>query len=116
MPKFIKNINREIHYAQLNLSLLERRDCTDEENEAFLQMLRDGHPLPPDIYRYEKSNGNELDEFYRINDPRPTEEELRTYLSLKRYEELRAIRRCLVILIVLGALGLTVGLWILSCL
>ena len=116
MPKPVIDIQKEIRYTKLDLGLLQRTDCTDEENETYLQMLCDGQPLPEGIYRYENPDGDELDEFYRLHDPNPTEKELRDYLALKQYQELRTIRKCLVTLTVIAVVAAVIGAWILFCL
>ena len=116
MSKKNFDMQKEIRYAKIDTDLLQMIDCTDEENETYLNMLQNGEPLPEGIYRHETPDGDELDEFYRIQGPQPVEGELQEYLALRQYKELRTIRKCLVVLTVLAVFASTIGLWILFCL
>ena len=106
---------KELRYAMIDADLLHRDDCSDEENESYLEMLQNGQPLPDGIYRYESPDGDELDEFYRLQGPVLTQEELGAYLALKQYQEIRTIRKCMVLLSVLAVIASVIGLWILYC-
>ena len=112
----IKDIKKEINYAKLELGLLERMDCSDEENQNYLQLLKNGCPLPEGIFQYEAPNGDKIDEFYRLYDSRPTQAELYEYLTLKQCQEICTIRKCLVTLTALAVIASAIGLWILFCL
>ena len=116
MSKKIFDIQKEIRYTKLELGLLERTDCTDEENQAYLQILQNGHPLPEGIFQHETPDGDKLEEFYRLHDSKPTEAELQEYLALKQYQELSTIKRCVVTLTVIAVIASALGLWILYCL
>ncbi len=116
MSKKLFDIQKEIRYTKLELGLLERTDCTDEENQDYLQMIRNGQPLPEGIFQHETPGGEKIDEFYRLYDSKPTESELQEYLALKQYQELSTIRRCMVTLTVIAVIASALGLWILYCL
>ena len=106
---------KELRYAMIDAGLLQRDDCSDEENESYMEMLQNGQPLPDGIYRYESPDGEELDEFYRLQGSVLTQEQLEAYLALKQYQEIRTIRRCVVLLFVLAVIASVIGLWILYC-
>ena len=116
MSKKIFDIQKEIRYTKLEIGLSERTDCTDEENQAYLQMLQNGQPLPENIFQHETPGGDKLDEFYRLHDSKPSEAELQEYLALKQYQEIRTIRKCLVTLTVIAVAAAAIGAWILFCL
>ncbi len=115
MAKGILDIREEVRLAKLDVGLLQRMDCTEEENKIYLKMIQQGQTLPEGVYRYETTDGTELDEFYVMYDPQLTEKEQQEYLSLMQYKEIKTIRKCAVALTVFAAIALALGLWIIYC-
>ena len=69
-------------------------DCSEDENQTYLDLLRQKKDLPIDIVQYEESNGAKLNKFYRVVPMPITHEELQEYCSLKQIKNLNTIKNC----------------------
>ena len=115
MSKGIIDIRKEIHYAKLHAKLLQKIDCSKEENKQYMQLINEGGALPEGVYRDVDLDGIELETFYTVYDPQLTEKEQQEYIALMQYEELKTIRKCVVFFTVLASIAAAIGLWIIIC-
>ena len=110
MAKNIVDIRNEIREAKLDMSLLQKIDCSPEENQAYLKLVNSGQALPQGVYRYEDEGGMVLNRFYTIYDPQLTEVETAEYIALMQYQELKTIRQYVFFFVVLAIVGIMAGL------
>ena len=81
-------------------------DCSEEENQLYLKLLKQKKELPIDIVRREESNGTKLDEFYKVVPLEISHEELHEYCLLKQTKHLNTIKNCVVFFTILTAISL----------
>ena len=84
----------------------QKRDCTEEENARYLEMIRNGENVPENVGRYLDENEQPTDDFYIITSDDMTHEQRMEYLTMKQHTELVSIKRCAVFFTVITILGL----------
>lgn len=84
----------------------KKRDCTEEENARYLEMIKNGETVPDNVGRYLDDNEQPTDTFFIIENDDMTHEQRMEYLSMKQHEELVSIRECMVFFTVITILGL----------
>ncbi len=105
-----RDIKREMNEVKFELGLWSKTDCTAEENQKFLELVSKGEELPKDIRRYvNPSNGAEYPEFYRVDAPELSPEELNEYLQLLQCKYLRSIKSGVYFFVTLTVISLILG-------
>ena len=104
----VKEIIRDL---KEELLLVQKIDCTKEENKIYREMLKRGEPLPEGVYKYEDSIGNDDLGFYTLYIPEMSSEETKEYILLKQYTELRTIKRCMIFFTVLTVISIVLSLF-----
>ena len=110
MAKKFVDIRDETRKVKFDMNLLQKIDCSPEENQAYLKLVNSGQTLPQGVYRYEDVGGMELDRFYTVYDPQLTETETAEYIALMQYQELKTIRQYVYFFVVLAIVGIVAGL------
>lgn len=109
MAKSKIDLMKELNDLQYELQLLQRIDCSKEENKKFKELLKQGQELPNGIYRYKTENGEELDLFYTIHKPTELNSEDRMeYILLKQFQQMKTIKNCVLFFTVLTVISLVI--------
>ena len=98
------DIRKELHSYKLDYDLIKKKPCTEEENQTYSKMLKEGKELPKGVFLY--SDDTECGEFYTVYEPDLTQEEINEYLTFKKLELLKTIKNCAVFFTVLTIISL----------
>ena len=109
MAKQKIDIKQKLRSYKFDFDLLQKIPCTQEENKAYLDLLKAGQPLPEGVFRYEYQSGIESDEFYTVYEPELTADEIAEYLTYKKLHMLRTIKNCAVFFVVLTIVSMVLG-------
>ena len=110
----------EIDAYKTEFNLLVKVPCTQEENEMFVQLLRNGGDLPSGVYayginsEYEENIRQWASKFYTLRETDLSESEIREYLTFKQLNLLDTIKKCIVFFTVLTIIELIALLLIVS--
>ena len=91
---------------KLEFGILEKKPCTKQENEAYINLLKKGENLPEGVFRYENIDGEKRDEFYTICPTDLTETEIQEYITYKKLKYIKTIKNCAVFFTVLSIVGI----------
>lgn len=95
MEKQPKDLRKQLHQYQFDFDLLQRIDCSYQENNEFQKILDEGGTLPEGVFSYKDDENTEATfGFYRIYQTDLTEEEMQQYLTYKKLSLLRTIKNC----------------------
>lgn len=89
------NIKDGLLDYKLKYGLLERRDCTPEENQRYNNILAQNGTIPDNICAYVYDDSEVPLEFFELIDTDLTEEEKKTFIALKQLDYLNTIKNCL---------------------
>ena len=105
-----KSIKEQLDEYRLKYDLYDQRLCTDEENEEYRKLLKQGEKLPDDVYPLDSDwrnvNNSGKTEFCRLIRPELTQEEITEYLMYKKLDMLKTIKNCVVFFTVLTIIGI----------
>ena len=102
-----KEMKRELRKLRLKHDLIEKTDCTPEENSAFSETKAKGETLPENVFEYLGDDGTGNGTFYKVSDTGLTDAEKAEYIQLKQSRDITIIKNCTVFFAALAALGLT---------
>ena len=111
MAKSRSDVKEIIRDLKEELLLVQKIDCTKEEDEIYREMLKRGESLPDGVYKYEDSLGNDDLGFYTLYIPEMSSEETKEYILLKQYMELRTVKRCMIFFTVLTVISIVLSLF-----
>ena len=109
MAKQKIDIKQKLRSYKFEFDLLQKIPCSQEENKAYLDLLKAGQPLPEGVFRYEYQSGIESDEFYTVYEPELTADEIAEYLTYRKLHMLRTIKNCAVFFVVLTIVSMVLG-------
>ena len=89
------------------LGLIRRESCSPEENQMFLEMVKNNEELPLDVFQYSETDG-----FYRYVSLEIDKEDLQEYYTLKQLETLNIIKNCMSFFVILTVLSMIVALFL----
>ena len=102
MAKDFVDLRRELNQMQFYLNFLQRADCSNSENQKYLNDKKSGNQLPNNVIQ-SRENPNK---FYTVKDSDLTEDEKRLYMELKKLEHIKTIKNCVLFFTVLTVIGL----------
>jgi len=105
-----KEMKRELRKLRLKHDLIEKTDCTPEENSAFSEIKAQQGILPENDFEYLGDDGTGKGTFYKVSDTGLTDAEKEEYIQLKQSRDIAIIKNCTVFFTVLAALGLTLAI------
>ena len=113
-----KNFYEQLFQLKYDNEMCREVDCTEEENQKYLLMLKQKQQLPFDVVRCEADDGTPLDKFYRVVPLDITHEEVQEYCALKQTQHLHTIKKCMMFFTILTSisLGVTSILFLISIL
>ena len=80
--------------------------CSEEENQEYMELIKQKKLLPKEIIRKELSNGNAPDRYYKEIPIDISQEELQEYCMLKQTKNINTIKNCVVFFTVLTVISL----------
>ncbi len=87
--------------------LIERIDCSGEQNAEYARLLKDGGTLPEGVYQYVYDHSTEATgEFYTLSENSLSEADTKEYLTFRKLNYLRTIKNCVLFFTVLAAVGI----------
>ena len=105
-----KRIKEVLDEYRLKYDLYDQRLCTDEENKAYRELLKQGEKLPEDIYPIDASledmNITGKTKFLELLRTELTQAEIMEYLMYQKLDMLTTIRNCIVFFTVLAGIAL----------
>lgn len=102
MAKDYVGLRRELNQMQFDLNFLQKADCSNSENQKYLNDKKSGNPLPSNVTP-SRENPNK---FYTVKDSGLTEDERRLYIELKKLEHIKTIKNCVLFFTVTAVIGL----------
>ena len=107
-----KKFDEKVLELKYDAGLCREIDCTEEENQKFLEMLKRKEELPFDIARRDE-NGTKSDRFYRVVPLNITAEEIQEYCALRNTKNIQTIKKCVVFFTTLAVISLLIALFLL---
>lgn len=104
------DLRKQLNSYKYEFDLLQKVECPKEESKRYLQMVKNGEPLPEGVYRYVYENGEQADIFYTIYKPDLTDAEIAEYLSYKQLGYIKTIKNCVLFFTIIAIISLTVSL------
>lgn len=103
-------LKQELTQLRLKNNMLQKIYCSREESEEYIELLKNGQPLPKGVYQ-EESDVTGYYQFYTIYEANKemTPEEIEEYFLLKQSSDIRIIRNCVIFLTVLIVIALIIG-------
>ena len=96
-------VKRRFRDLMIKNGFAKRVNCSKEENAELAGLLREGLPLPDEIYRSDDSTDYV---FWRYEPLGVPEEQIELMLKLRMAHDLRIIKGCVIFFTVLAAIGL----------
>lgn len=109
MAKRKIDLKEELRDIYFDVNLLQKIDCSKEDNKKYKQMLQNGENLPQGVfeYKYELDNAGTGD-FYTIHKPELTPEERLEYITFKQLKMLNTIKNCVVFFSTLTVISMVI--------
>ena len=116
MAKQITDLREQLRQYKFNNNVLQKIDCSIEENKEFMKLIKSKQPLPDGIFAYKYNNfdNGQPTGFYRIHKPDLTENEIAEYLTYKQLDLLKTIKGYLTFFVGLTVIGIIGALILLS--
>ncbi len=100
MAKEPINMKEKIRRMYFNNGILQKIDCSSEQNEEYQNIIANGGSLPEGIFSYKYYEGSdsesESNRFYTVYDGGLTDAEKLEYIYLKQLEQLKSIKTCII--------------------
>ena len=93
MAREMVDLRKKLDEYRFGCDLKQEIPCAKENNKAFMEMLKRGEPLPDGVYRYKYATGEEMDEFYTVQESDLSRHEVMEYIAFKQLEMLQKIKR-----------------------
>ena len=111
MARMKMDMRKELENMQFDIGLLQKIDCSKEDNKKYKKMLKNGESLPEGVFQYmTEDTGYPLDTFYTVYKPDLTDAEKQEYILHKQYLDIRTIRRCIVFFTALTVISLLLNI------
>lgn len=110
MANSITDLKKELNSLQYEIQLMQKIDCSKEDNKKYRELSKQGLPIPEGVYAYKSDTGEEMYQYYTIHIPTElTKEERVEYIMLKQYQNIKIIKNCVLFFTILTAISLIVG-------
>ena len=106
MAKEKVDVRGNLTEYKLEFGILEKKPCNKQENEAYLDLLKNGGVLPAGVFRYVNADGEKRDEFYIIGASDLTQTEIQEYLTYQKLKYIKTIKNCAVFFTALTIVGM----------
>lgn len=105
----MSKLRKELNDARIELDVVEKMRCTQEEDKKYRQLIKEGKSLPDNIY----SNSEFPGSFMKLITSDLTTDELRELMLYKQTLYLQGIKGAVVFMAVVVGLPALVGFFIL---
>ncbi len=106
----IKDLRDALRELRCEIDFNQKISCSSADNKKYLQMVKDGLPLPAGVYQYKDEQGNVYQQFYTVYETDLTPEEKAEYIQLKKLSYIETIKSCIVFFTALAAIGIISGI------
>lgn len=96
MAKNKVDLKQELRSLYFDALLLQKIDCSREDNKKYNQLLKNNEPLPNGIYEYKMETGEGAGIFYTVYQPELTQDEKLEYITFKQLKMISTIKKCVV--------------------
>ncbi len=93
--------------------LIQRIDCSKEENKAYRQHLKNGESLPENVHRYTDVNDAPMNEFYTEKMIDLDEAEKQEYILLLQLSKIETIKKCVIFFTIPAVIITVIGILLL---
>ena len=109
MAKNKIDLKEDLRDIYFDVNLLQKIDCSKEDNKKYKQMLKNGETLPNGVFEYKYGLDNEgTGAFYTIHKPELTPEERLEYITFKQLKMLNTIKNCVVFFTTLTVISMVI--------
>ena len=112
MAKKITDLRNQLRQYKFDNNLLQKIDCSYEENKEFTKLVKTGQPLPEGVLQHKPDMGGGFDGFYRLYTSDLSNDEIAEYLTYKQLDVLKTIKGYLTFFVTLTIIGI-IGILIL---
>jgi len=110
MAKNITDLKKELNSLQYEIELMQKIDCSKEDNKKYRELSKQGLPLPEGVYAYKTETGEDMYQYYTIHIATELSKEERIeYIMLKQFQNIKTIKNCVLFFTILTAISLIVG-------
>lgn len=93
-----------IEQTKVNLGITRYINCTESENIAFRNLIRQNKALPPNVYLVKGTNNISTACFFKVLEP--PEKDIDDYLKYSQFKMIRTIKNCAVYFTTLSIISL----------
>lgn len=104
----MKDLHTEMNDLYLELGIVQKEFCTQDENLSFKKISKDGEALPEDVHEVDIVFGT----YCRYVKTDMSVEEIQELLLLRQTSYLKSIKRGVTFFVALAVVGLLLGLYI----
>lgn len=109
MAKEKKDLRAELVNYKYDFDILQKIPCTQDENKAYTKLVKEGKPLPKNVYPFGNDAGTPSDsEFYKLYASDLSDAELAEYLTYKKLSMLKTIKNCLLFFTILTIISMII--------
>ena len=108
MAKNKVDLKEELRSLYFDALLLQKIDCSREDNKKYNQLLKNNEPLPNGVYEYKMETGERTGTFYTVYQPELTQEEKLEYITLKQLKMISTIKNCVVFFTALTVISMVI--------
>ena len=101
-----KKFDEELLIIKHESGLCQEIDCTDEENQIFLNMVKRKEELPIDVAQRVTSDGTKLNKFFRVLPLEISAEEIQEFCALKNMKNIKTIKNCALFFTIITVISL----------
>lgn len=110
MAKNVTDLKKELTSLQYKVQLIQKIDCSKEDNKKYRELSKQGLPLPEGVYAYKTDMGEDMYQYYTIYIPTELSKEERIeYIMLKQVQTIETIKNCVLFFTALTVISLIVA-------
>jgi len=102
----IIDLKKELNSLRFDMNFRQRINCSEEENNKYFKMTKNGESLPDGVYQYEDDSYH----FYTIYDSGLTDAEKNELIQYKKLAYIKTIKNCIVFITLLPVISLIIAI------
>jgi len=106
MAKQVVDLREILKQYRFEENLLQKIDCSKEENNEFKKLLKSNNDLPDGVYEHKSELNEGLGDFYRVYETDLSKDEVEELLQLKSLQHLKTIKYGIIFFVVLTVISL----------
>lgn len=108
MAKNKIDLKEELRSLYFDALLLQKIDCSREDNKKYNQLLKKNVPLPDGVYEYKTETGEATGSFYKVYQPELSQEEKLEYITFKQLKMISTIKNCVLFFTALTVISMAI--------